>query len=150
MPEPVPPPRTPASFASLLASFTGSGKQPEDPWDLSALGDDVATISYEQALRAHRRVRTSDPLAVPIEIQNQHSPVSSPSQASSSVRTTKSRKTASITIRITESEQAQLQERAVGAQLSISAYLRSCFFEAESLRTQGERGPFADACRRCS
>lgn len=136
MPEPVPPPRTPASFATLLASLTGSGKQSEDPWDSSALGDDVATISYEQALRAHRRVRPAEPLDVSPEVQDRHSPVSIPSQISNSVPATKSRKTASVTIRITESEQAQLQERAAAAQLSVSAYLRSCIFEAESLRTQ--------------
>jgi hypothetical protein len=137
MPEPASPLRTPTSFATLLASLTGSGKQSEDQWDSSALGDDVATISYEQALRAHRRVRTAEPLpAASSEIQHQPSPASIPSPASNSVSATKRRKTASITIRITESEQAQLQERAAAAQLSVSAYLRSCIFEAESLRTQ--------------
>ena len=97
----------------------------------------MATISYEQALRAHRRVRIAEALpAASSEIQHQPSPASIPSQASNSVSATKSRKTASITIRITESEQAQLQQRAAAAQLSVSAYLRSCIFEAESLRTQ--------------
>ena len=48
----------------------------------------------------------------------------------------KHRKTASITIRLTKAEEAQLHERAAAAQLSISAYLRSCIFEAESLRAQ--------------
>ncbi len=48
----------------------------------------------------------------------------------------KKRKTASITIRLTEAEEAQLQERAAAAQLTVSAYLRSCIFEAESLRAQ--------------
>jgi predicted DNA binding CopG/RHH family protein len=45
-------------------------------------------------------------------------------------------KTASITIRLTAEEQAQLHERAAAAQLSVSAYLRSCIFEAEALRIQ--------------
>lgn len=46
------------------------------------------------------------------------------------------RKTASITIRLTDAEETQLHERARAAQLSVSAYLRSCIFEAESLRAQ--------------
>ena len=37
---------------------------------------------------------------------------------------------------MTAEEQAQLHERADAAQLSVSAYLRSCIFEAEALRTQ--------------
>ena len=46
------------------------------------------------------------------------------------------RKTASITLRLTAAEQAQLHDRAAAANLSVSAYIRSCIFEAESLRTQ--------------
>jgi hypothetical protein len=43
-------------------------------------------------------------------------------------------KCASITIRLSEAECAQLRQRAAEAGLTISAYLRSCTFEAESLR----------------
>jgi predicted DNA binding CopG/RHH family protein len=43
-------------------------------------------------------------------------------------------KSASITIRLSEAESAQLRKRAAEAGLTISAYLRSCTFEAESLR----------------
>jgi hypothetical protein len=43
-------------------------------------------------------------------------------------------KTASITIRVSETECAQLHRRAADAGLTVSAYLRSCTFEAESLR----------------
>jgi hypothetical protein len=45
-------------------------------------------------------------------------------------------KTASITIRMSEAECAQLRQRAADAGLTISAYLRSCTFEAEALRGQ--------------
>lgn len=46
------------------------------------------------------------------------------------------RKRASITVRMSRSEMAQLQQRAAEAGLTVSAYLRSCTFEAEALRTQ--------------
>ena len=45
-------------------------------------------------------------------------------------------KSASITIRLSEVESVQLRQRAAEAGLTISAYLRSCTFEAESLRAQ--------------
>jgi hypothetical protein len=45
-------------------------------------------------------------------------------------------KSASITIRLSQTECAQLHQRAAEAGLTISAYLRSCTFEAESLRAQ--------------
>lgn len=43
-------------------------------------------------------------------------------------------KSASITIRMSKDEAAQLHRRAAEAGLTVSAYLRSCTFEAESLR----------------
>jgi predicted DNA binding CopG/RHH family protein len=46
------------------------------------------------------------------------------------------RKRASITVRMSRSELTQLQQRAAEAGLTISAYLRSCTFEAEALRAQ--------------
>jgi hypothetical protein len=46
----------------------------------------------------------------------------------------RSLKRASITIRLSKTECAQLRERAAEAGLTVSAYLRSCTFEAESLR----------------
>jgi hypothetical protein len=120
------------SFASLLESFTGPVKKPNEMWDDTALLDDVATISYEQALRSHRRVPPVEAL-----LEDESPPVTAPtaSQALPVARGNK-RKSASITIRLTEAEEAQLHERAAAAQLSVSAYLRSCIFEAEALRTQ--------------
>jgi predicted DNA binding CopG/RHH family protein len=47
-----------------------------------------------------------------------------------------SRKRASITVRVSQSELAQLRQRAAEAGLTVSAYLRSCTFEAEALRAQ--------------
>lgn len=120
----------PTSFASLLASLTGAGKKSADEWDTSELAGDVATITYEQALRKHRRVRAAEPTAAP--------PLSGSDPGAATVRSEgkKARKTSSITIRVTEEEQIQLRARAAEAGLGISAYLRSCILEAESLRAQ--------------
>jgi hypothetical protein len=135
---PVPPPNNASSFASLLASFTAAREKSSETWDDSALLDDVTTISYEQALRSHRRVPDRDPDLARASSQMQEDPSFASTAASKTVPDTciKQRKTASITIRLTKAEEAQLHERAATAQLSISAYLRSCIFEAESLRAQ--------------
>ena len=58
-----------------------------------------------------------------------------PNTAQSSTRQ-KNLKCASITIRLSQVECAQLRTRAAEAGLSISAYLRSCTFEAEALRAE--------------
>jgi hypothetical protein len=122
------------SFASLLTSFT-SGKH-ANSWDDSALADDVTTISYEQALRSHQRVRTSEAEPALAAANDTRPTVQQPRPGPSSDHTVAKRKTASITIRVTDTEQIQLHERAAAAKLSVSAYLRSCIFEAESLRAQ--------------
>jgi hypothetical protein len=46
------------------------------------------------------------------------------------------RKSASITIRMSHVECAQLRKRADQASLTVSAYMRSCILEAETLRAQ--------------
>lgn len=136
MPEPAQsaPQKASGSFANLLASLTS--KLQKDPWDDGALPEDVVTITYEQALRAGR-------LSQPATNQLPDSAVHARAEASSAPvrrpqhsQLEKKHRTASITIRVTSEEQAQLQARAVAAQLSVSAYLRSCIFEAEALRSQ--------------
>lgn len=117
-----------ASFASLIASLTGAGKHCEESWDTRDLASDVATISYEQALRKHRRARTESAPHTP-GIAVSALPVAHRER-------TQLRKTASITIRVNQEEQVLLHARAAEAGLSISAYLRSCIFDAESLRAQ--------------
>ena len=122
------------SFANLLASLTS--KLHSDPWDDDAMPDDVATITYEQALRAGRSSQpASNPL--PDRYAHQRYAASTPlAPAPKSSQSEKKHRTASITLRVTPEEQAQLHARAVAAELSVSAYLRSCVFEAEALRTQ--------------
>jgi len=124
--------KEPRNFASLLASLTGGTQTATDAWDDSTLAEDVATISYEQALRSHRRVPATEMLTV-FEVSDR---AESSGAKPTAPMSPKNRKNASITIRLTKEEEAQLHERAATAQLSVSAYLRSCIFEAESLRAQ--------------
>ena len=148
----------PSSFASLLTGFASpaaklSSSVPSSVDD--GLEDDIATISYEQALRTHARGRSTHPsgpppgsvdasgtsqrkppASVPItewQPQAQAPPVTVPTLSNSLEAR---RKSASITIRLSPSECAQLHGRAAAAELTVSAYLRSCVFEAESLRAQ--------------
>jgi predicted DNA binding CopG/RHH family protein len=141
-------PKEANSFASLLASLTGGPPKRNDTWDDSTLADDVTTISYEQALRAHRRV----PLTETLTVNEVSDSVESSAAQIFPPPSRRNRKNASITIRLTEEEEAQLRERAAAAQLTVSAYLRSCIFEAESLRaqvrealTQMRAGPASDS-----
>ncbi|MGA2652443.1 MAG: hypothetical protein ABSF28_18050 [Terracidiphilus sp.] len=156
-----PPPKAP-SFAGLLAALTSPETKRVPAWD-DDLEDDVATISYEKALRAHARyspvdagvptpnenidadsirirevapeqVGQSRDALVPEAGQTTKTSVS-PNHIPSSPRE-RSLKCASITIRLSQTECAQLRTRASEAGLSISAYLRSCTFEAEALRAE--------------
>jgi hypothetical protein len=155
-----------SSFASFLASLTAPKSQEDDLWKDAALDEDVSSISYEQALRTHARSRrpdlpplpplppetpdatpdaTSGPVPNP-RLDPRHDP--SARKPPHSVRITewapseeasllaRNHKTASITIRLSQADCAQLHHRAADAGLTISAYLRSCIFEVESLRTQ--------------
>lgn len=146
-----------ASFASLLTGLVapkaGSPASKNnfnsDSWNDDALADDVATLSYEQALRAHTRYRPSnpnlpgsypaDPRPTPPApaLSNAVAPAgpASPSIARQFFPS-EDRKAASITIRLSQAECAQLRERATAAGITISAYLRSCVFEVESLRAE--------------
>jgi len=140
---------TPASFAGFLAALTQPGRAEADHaptrasthapvWNDELLADDVATLSYEQALRTHARYHADDPvtdparaaLPVPAEAAAPQ-PEAVLSVQSASLKVLKE---ASITIRLSHEEDAQLRRRAAEAGLTISAYIRSCTFEAEALR----------------
>ena len=156
---------TPASpsFAGLMASLAAPAHKPAGSWE-DDLADDIATLSYESALRAHARYRSPAPTdqsltqaadpgpffvdgpaqALPAANQQStplHTPAMEtaalPEQESNSLRNAhleRNLKDASITIRMSKAECAQLHQRAAEAGLTVSAYLRSCTFEAESLR----------------
>ncbi len=216
---------TSSSFAGLLAALASPAQSPGDrsslpghksgvpgdrssslghksspTWNEDGLADDVATLSYESALKAHARYRYADqsltqlPDPVPFRFEETSSAASAPcpvilsdperregeskdlhflaeragiqasmgsianqkpaanpypaaipaprataNQAPESTRLrptpfARNLKDASITIRMSQAECAQLHRRAAEAGLTVSAYLRSCTFEAESLR----------------
>jgi hypothetical protein len=137
------PASAPSNFASLLARFAA---QPSGSANADGLADDVVSLSYEQALKAHARYRPSASLdslrADEFAATNSDLPASPvpneviPLAAPSTPGTHESRKSASITIRMSPAESEQLHARAAAADLTISAYLRSCIFEVESLRAQ--------------
>jgi hypothetical protein len=141
-----------ASFAGLLAALAAPRSAAEGSasvWNLDALEDDIATLSYERALRAHARYRPSDAAdnsfcessgstggsAIPPPPQT-HAEVAPEAALSRSTALERNLKSTSITIRMSRVECEQLRKRAADAGLTVSAYLRSCTFEAESLRAQ--------------
>jgi len=155
-----PAPSTPTtpSFAGLLAALAAPA--PKTAWNNDDLADDVATLSYEHALRAHARYKPSDPFAPP-DLSGTGESSGMPEEPSSTSQTAslwaapgwsedakpgltndvstlldRNKKCASITIRLSKSECDQLRQRAAQAGLTVSAYLRSCTFEAEALRAQ--------------
>ena len=93
----------PSSFASALASFTSD----------DGLADDIALISYENAVRTQAGIDLSEDQPAALH-----------------------KKSASITLRMSSAECAQLRKRAAAANLSVSAYMRSCILDAEMLRAQ--------------
>jgi predicted DNA binding CopG/RHH family protein len=161
---------TSASFAGLLAALAApastAAERPQS-WNDDSLADDYATLSYEQALRAHTRYPSQIPsqdegdLQLPRPVDpgpiriREAFPATAPSATPSANLPTawastsdwqqenadgpptaldRNLKSASITIRLSKAECAQLRKRAAEAGLTVSAYLRSCTFEAESLR----------------
>jgi hypothetical protein len=141
------------SFAGLLASLASPAKENESSvssWPDGDSGDDIVTLSYEQALRQHARYRPADrgeshapderdereeggPSAS--EPKGKNGALAQSGTASRSMHDHNLR-TASVTIRLSSSESAQLRRRATEAGMTISAYLRSCVLEADALRTQ--------------
>jgi hypothetical protein len=161
MPQAAPQTREPAmeSFAGLLASMALPASDPEPSWSDDGLVDDVATISYERALRSAARnqwpAAAQDPRAPDQSVQSQNSAEAASDSVnpaapdvaadSSSVAPavehctpapnhTPRLKCSSVTIRMSEDECGQLRARAAESGLTVSAYLRSCVFEAEALR----------------
>jgi hypothetical protein len=126
MPQIAPAESSADSFSGLLASLAAPQGSSAAPWD-DGLADDIATISYEPALRtsASRPAPPTEPAAA-----------QAPSGEVPFPPTRNRLKTASITIRLSEAECRQLRQRAAEAGLSVSAYLRSCTLEVETLRAQ--------------
>jgi hypothetical protein len=136
----------PRSFAGLLADYAAPEKKFPPARDLDGLADDIATLSYEHALRTHARYHSADAPSMPPSqlpapatsqlpaATQQASPTSCPAPGLQSAAD--ARKCASITVRLTVEEDHRLRGRAAEAGMTISAYLRSCAFEVESLRAE--------------
>jgi len=167
MQQPAPSQSSPSlsSFAGLLATLASPPPSlPSDAaavaplWNSSDLGEDVATLSYERALRAHARYRPLDRdsdrvdgLPMPagdsgsgaradasIEAHAAGAAVAADAAPRLQTDTAPDRdlRSASVTVRLSKVECARLHQRATEAGLTVSAYLRSCTLEAEALRAQ--------------
>lgn len=132
-----------ASFSSLLTALTSRlpAQNAQDSENL--LRDDVVSLSYEQALRTAARHRSPASHAAAQHLPEAERVPPTP-QAVQTTKTQAShrrsrhaiRMASSVTIRLDESESAELRARAAEAGLTVSAYLRSCIFEVEDLRAQ--------------
>lgn len=135
-----------SSFASFLAALPLPSTKQGSGWSDAELADDVATLSYEQALQTHARTRSSSPSPASVTAERSqparaaraasHAVPQRPVQHGRRVTEPADRKSASITIRLGAAESAQISARAAEAGLTVSAYLRSCVFEVEDLRAQ--------------
>ena len=95
----------------------------------SDLGDDVVTLSYERALRAHARYVPADKNDWPLTREAQIGVGISQDESVLPAATRDG-------IRLSEAECARLHKHAAEAGVTVSAYLRSCTFEAEALRAE--------------
>jgi len=142
-------PQTANDFAGLLAALAAAKPNESPLWNDDALPQDVATLSYERALRLNARYKpgtTELPQETRLGLSDVVSQSETPlrSQVRGSLRqaavaaysSERDRKCASVTIRMSQEECEQLRARAAEAGMTISAYLRSCTFEAEALRAQ--------------
>lgn len=137
----------PRSFAGLLATLASPQRNDPDPdavFDASDLAEDVATLSYERALRAHATYKPEEcdgwNTAPSLSMSQQPGPFVD-NQAKARIlpelaTPDRDLRTTSVTIRLSKGEWTRVHQLAAEAGLTISAYLRSCTFEAESLRAQ--------------
>jgi hypothetical protein len=150
------PPPISESFAGLLATLASPPREAMDDaaeWNGGDLGDDVVTLSYERALRAPARSRPADASGWPVqqtwraEASDAEGAMTLPAtrvneelsaEAFEARQGTNDRnlRSASVTIRLSKAECARLHKHAAEAGVTVSAYLRSCTFEAEALRAE--------------
>lgn len=123
-------------LANLTSPQPSEASQPSR-WD-DKLEDDVATLSYDQAMKTHARYRPEVDKPMPPASETlagaAQRDADMPVPLFHSEAPRLELKAASITIRMSQAESEQLRQRAAAAGLTVSAYLRSCTLEAESLR----------------
>jgi hypothetical protein len=163
-PAPTQPSPTSSSFAGLLATLASPRPAAEDEslWTTSDLGEDVATLSYERAMRTLARYRPAERLVDREDDPGYGLPMppagsEADAGADAGIETDaacaaytasaatppptgaapdRDLRSASVTIRMSKAECAQLRERAAEASLTVSAYLRSCALEVDALRAE--------------
>ena len=156
MPQPtaLQPSSDPPSFAGLLAALATPPTDTEERfWPPGEVAEDVATLSYDRALRASVRYRQGErgDAAIPMAATQMTSRAleettarpdetedALPALAGKAIDPAPDRelRPASVTIRLSKVECAQLRQRAAEAGMTVSAYLRSCTFEVDALRAQ--------------
>jgi len=144
------------SFRGLLAALASPPPEEADlakGWNEGDLGEDVVTLSYERALSAHARYRPAGLSDWPIPQPRQtvagdtQEEAARPAtqvdegltpRASEAPQAANDRdlRCVSVTIRLSKGECTRLHRRAAEAGVTVSAYMRSCTFEAEALRAQ--------------
>jgi hypothetical protein len=133
-------PQTTNDFAGLLAKLAAANRAELHTWNDEELSTDVATLSYERALRTHMRYKAadeSDESLVPAGAELMRSNTQTSGSMGQAARTRdRDRKCSSVTLRMSKAECEQLRVRAAEAGLTVSAYLRLCAFEAEALRAE--------------
>ncbi len=150
-----------SSFFGMLSALIAPVQKSPGNWDDPLDDEEGVSLSYERALRDHARYKPSalddsfvrmPSAAVPTDQAKEIAPsleqrgdgtqtpeihgsaAAVESARASSPKHERTLKCASITIRLSQTECVQLRARAAEAGLTVSAYMRSCTFEAESLR----------------
>lgn len=133
---PAPSPRSP-NFAGVLMDLAVPEAKKPPARDFDGLEDDVAILSYENAVRQHGRYRAGAPNPAPQLAFDLGPDLPVPAPATPpAAPTLLDRRTASVTVRLCHTESERLRMRAAESGLTVSEYLRSCVFEVESLRAQ--------------
>jgi len=153
---------TSQSFAGLLATLASPSREAADVTtglNENDLGDDVVMLSYERALRAHARYKPAEasvcaaaqpqpkkagknvdsathPAARTDECETHSGGLTSQAGEAPQSANDRDLRSVSVTIRLSKAECERLHLRAAEAGITVSAYMRSCTFEAERLRAQ--------------
>lgn len=132
------PPFHGSDFASVLSAATAPKPDRLPAWsDEADESDEEPPVTYENALRA----QSAWTPAVGLD-RSAHSDAIEPETADREVAAlhepapVRQRRSASVTVRLSEEENTQLKQRAAEAGLTLSAYLRSCTLEVETLRAE--------------
>lgn len=123
----------PSTFAGLLATLASPPAESVEHsrfplngiWNAREQTDNAVTLDHESVVRKHPRYQIADRHANQADSLAGDSSVDAHDLGHSGV-----------TIRLSHAECARLRRRASETGLTVSAYLRSCVLEADSLRAQ--------------